>query len=877
MPGPVRRGDPLKHMKMRTMTVVKSLAVGTLMAMASPVLLAADDAEKGKPAEAPLVGSLKDLKKLSRSLVGMAEESGKATVSLMSRGGGGAGSGVIVSEDGLILTAAHVLAAMSDEVIVVFPDGSRKEAKPLGADFDRDAAMVQITEKGSYPYVEVGGSEDLKRNQWCVALGHPGGFDPMRTPPVRLGRVLRKGDFVVTDCAVVGGDSGGPLFDVEGKLIGIHSNIGATLSENRHVPVDVYHDQWDALKEGERSGKRFAGKQPPVDPDRPVMGVQLGEPSNEGGVVVNGVMDDSPASAAGIQEGDVITSVNGKSASSAEQLIDLVGRLGAGKKAKIEYRRDGEIKKVQVKLARLGDMLKKAPKEKEGEKADEKTEPKEEGKGEDGKDALDRYLDKAIDGETGEVRLELTPEQLEKFGGMARLQERLKERLEGKMKKGKPEEQPKEKVEKKSEEEKEAGKKPSEKAQQASADEMEKMLKQALKDGGQVEMTPEMLEKMGGIAEFTKRLKEMTEKMDPEELGKLMQRSMKARGPDKFFESSMKALHPVVAKAAASTVIVLIDGKPAALGTVVSEDGWVLTKDSETRKGTIGVRVGEDELPATLLTRFPKRDLALLKVESEVLRPVRWAPGKRQLPLGALLTASGVGEDPLGIGVVSVKARPFAEIGFLGIQSSEGEGGVLIEQVVKGSPAEKAGLKKGDVILSIDGEAAGEPHEFGSKVRTRKAGDEIKLAVRNGEETRKAMVKLMARRSRGPSKQFQKMNLMSGPLSSRQSGFPEALQHDIPLPPSMCGGPLLDLGGRCVGINVSRAGRVKTLAIPAGDVRNLLSEVDEVALVAAAKEAAEKERAALNAKEREEIRKVISEVREKLEGLEKTLEEMESR
>ena len=142
--------------------------------------------------------------------------------------------------------------------------------------------MVQITEEGDYPHVEVGQSTDLLRNEWCVALGHPGGFDPTRTPPVRLGRVLENGQFVTTDCAVVGGDSGGPLFDVDGKVIGIHSNIGATLTENRHVPISVFLDQWEDMKNGKRTGRRFVQRQP-VDPNRAVLGINLGERGADGG------------------------------------------------------------------------------------------------------------------------------------------------------------------------------------------------------------------------------------------------------------------------------------------------------------------------------------------------------------------------------------------------------------------------------------------------------------------------------------------------------------------------------------------------------------------------------------------------------------------
>jgi len=782
-------------MKMTLKNTLKTLAIGLFLGLATPAMHAAPGAPAAAPSEAPAVEGLKDLKRLNRQLVGMAERCGAATVSLVSRGGGGAGSGVIVSEDGLILTAAHVLAAMTDEVIVIFPDGSRKEAKPLGADFDRDAAMVQITEEGNYPHVELGESAVLQRNQWCIAMGHPGGFDPMRTPPLRLGRVLRVGEFLVTDCAVVGGDSGGPLFDARGRVVGIHSNIGASLSENRHVPVDVFLGQWESLKEGKRSGRKFAGKPAAVDPDRPVMGVQLGEPSDDGGVVVEGVMEGSPAATAGLEEGDVITAVNRKKAVSAEQLIELVGRFAPGDTVKIAYRRDGEARNAEVELKRLGDMMgEKAP---EGGKA----------KGETPKARKAEAKPEAKDGE-----------------------------------------------------------------QRAGADLLKELLDRALQGGGPLELTPELVEQMGGVEQFTKRLQELASRMGPEELGKLMELGFSA-GPDEFFASSMKALQPVVAKTAGSTVAVLIDGKPVALGTVVSKEGWVLTKDTETAKGSIAVQVGGELLPATVLARFAERDLALLKVESDKLRPVRWAAGDKPLALGAVLTAAGVDGEPLGIGVVSVRARAMADVGFLGIQTSESEEGVLIELAVKGGPAEKAGLKKGDVIMSMDGEAAGAPHEFGQKIRGRKAGEEIALQVRNGEATREVRVKLVARQNGPTSGKADRMNTMRGPLSKKQTGFPEALQHDIPLPPSFCGGPLLALNGRCVGINVSRAGRVKTLAIPAADVQALLATVDVESLAAEA--AAEEE--AREAKDRAEVRAVIREVREKLEGLEKKLEEMEAR
>ena len=161
--------------------------------------------------------------------------------------GNGSGSGVIVSGDGLILTAAHVVdaaalgkaAKASGEVSIVLPDGREVKGKVLGRDRTRDAAMVQILEGKDWPHVELASPKEIKEGEWCIAMGHPGGFDPQRGAPVRVGRLWQTNEkaFYRSDCTVSGGDSGGPLFDLEGKLIGIHSSISMNLTENRHVPA----------------------------------------------------------------------------------------------------------------------------------------------------------------------------------------------------------------------------------------------------------------------------------------------------------------------------------------------------------------------------------------------------------------------------------------------------------------------------------------------------------------------------------------------------------------------------------------------------------------------------------------------------------------
>ena len=117
--------------------------------------------------------------------------------------------------------------------------------------------LAKITEPGKWPHVEMGHSDDIKPGTWCMALGHPGGIQQGRTPPIRLGRVLNAGKgarFLVTDATVISGDSGGPLFDLEGRVIGVHSNIGMNVNQNQHVPIDVYREQWNDLLAGKAIG-----------------------------------------------------------------------------------------------------------------------------------------------------------------------------------------------------------------------------------------------------------------------------------------------------------------------------------------------------------------------------------------------------------------------------------------------------------------------------------------------------------------------------------------------------------------------------------------------------------------------------------------------
>ncbi|MGA2616210.1 MAG: serine protease [Thermoguttaceae bacterium] len=162
------------------------------------------------------------------------------------------GSGVVISDDGYVLTVAHVGERAGRQVVVIFPDGRRARALTLGNDHGADAGMAKITDPGPWPHAETASSGDLKPGQWCLTLGYPITFEHGKPPVLRLGRVLRnERPAIITDCTIMGGDSGAPLFNLDGKVVAIGTKCNNALVFNIHVPLDRFADVWDRLAKGE--------------------------------------------------------------------------------------------------------------------------------------------------------------------------------------------------------------------------------------------------------------------------------------------------------------------------------------------------------------------------------------------------------------------------------------------------------------------------------------------------------------------------------------------------------------------------------------------------------------------------------------------------
>jgi serine protease Do len=265
------------------------------------------------------------------------------------------GSGVVVTKDGFILTAGHVFRKPDYNCLILFSDGRTFKGKTLGANHGIDSGMVKITDKGEFPFCEMGDSTDLEAGRWCIAIGHADyqkeGRKPQkgRQPVVRVGRVQSAGNsFIQTDCALVSGDDGGPLFDMHGKVVGIHSRIGNDITANFHVPVNTYRDTWDRLAKGEEWGNTYGfGKMISTDA---YMGLTLDPDSKD--CRVRDVTKNSPAEKAGLKANDVVRLFDGKKIATQDDLIREMQSKRPEDEVALEILRGDDTIKLRVTLSK---------------------------------------------------------------------------------------------------------------------------------------------------------------------------------------------------------------------------------------------------------------------------------------------------------------------------------------------------------------------------------------------------------------------------------------------------------------------------------------------------------------------------------------------
>jgi serine protease Do len=285
-----------------------------------------------------------------------------------------------------------------------------------------------------------------------------------------------------------------------------------------------------------------------------------------------------------------------------------------------------------------------------------------------------------------------------------------------------------------------------------------------------------------------------------------------------------EAFRPVVADSQPATVRIRVDGRDAALGGVVGQDGWILTKASNVRGAAISCRLSDGrELEARVVGVRHDHDLLMLKIDATDL-PVLHLDGAATASVGQWLATAGMDRDPQGVGIVSVATRRIAhQPGILGVQLDQTPAGPQVVRVFPQMGAAEAGMLVNDVIVSIAGEPTPTREQLQRQIRRHSPGEMIDLEVRRGDETL-ALSALLKGQLAGMANDDDQ-NRLGGILSERRAGFPAALQHDTVLAPVDCGGPVVNLDGQVVGFNIARAGRTESYAVPADVVVPLLYEL----------------------------------------------------
>ncbi len=292
--------------------------------------------------------SVQQLRELESQTARVAASAAKCTVSVQI--GPAQGCGVIITASGYVLSAAHVATRPGRKANITLSDGRRIQATTLGMNRHVDAGLLKIDPHqngGSpWPHATLGTSEPLKSGMWCIATGHPGGYESGRGPVSRVGRILeiRPGS-IVTDCALIGGDSGGPLFDIGGRLIAIHSRIGNDVDENLHVPIDEFGQAWGRMQKGESWGY--------LDGFRPVLGLS-GEPES-GAAKVSVVRPGSPADEAGFRPGDIVEQFGDVQISDFASLKRAVSDTMPGERLSVWIMRNGQSMRLRVEIGRADD------------------------------------------------------------------------------------------------------------------------------------------------------------------------------------------------------------------------------------------------------------------------------------------------------------------------------------------------------------------------------------------------------------------------------------------------------------------------------------------------------------------------------------------
>ena len=268
------------------------------------------------------------------------------------------GSGFIINADGTIVTNNHVVKD-AQSVSVTLDDGTKLPAKVVGTDPRTDIAVVKVEAHKALPYIQLGNSEKVEPGQWVVAMGNPFGLGGSVTAGIvsAQGRDIGDGpydQFIQVDAPINQGNSGGPLFTQDGKVIGMNTAIlspsGGSIGIGFAIPSDLIKTVVAQLEKSGHVTRGYIGVEAQQVSETVARAMHL---NGATGALLAGVQPDTPASRAGLAPGDVITAVNGKAVKNPRDLAVDVAAVPPGEQAKLDVIRNGETKTISLNVAQL--------------------------------------------------------------------------------------------------------------------------------------------------------------------------------------------------------------------------------------------------------------------------------------------------------------------------------------------------------------------------------------------------------------------------------------------------------------------------------------------------------------------------------------------
>ncbi len=660
--------------------------------------------------------------------------------------GMGSGSGVIVSPDGLCITAAHVTSEPGKSIKVLLSDGRELDAITLGVDHETDGALLKITSPGPFPYRPYIKTKTYNVGDWAIATGHPGGAIVGRPSPFRLGIITKAGtksgflDPISTSATVISGDSGGPLFNLKGEVIGINSNISVpSWQTNNHVPLPCIIDRWDELMDNATIGK-------PTNLNRDAENY-FEEPYAKLRKKFKEALEknaDDPRAA------ELLSCPRLLDAPHMQALLD-------------EWQPEENAPKTPT-FGLILDPLKPT--------------------------IIDIIKDSPADKSNLKKGDQITSANGQAINNTTDLALILKE--------GKP-----------------------------------TLL--TTNSGKSIELTP---------------ADSIARRHFPPPIAGLISMATQndARGINKGVKPSsafQAKLDPLLENFKSSVIpIKTPDGKTIAHATVIDSYPQLLTKASviEENPSATAAYNGRN-YPISILSTDEDHDLALIEIEAQGLQPVSWA---RRDPKTAQIILTPLPES-INFGVVTQPVRHAPAAGydhnhssskpaaFLGITLADDTEKPTIESIEVGSPADRIGLAKDDIIVTINKAEILSPTDISNIISQKTPGEKITVGILR-DDNKLTFEPILAERPAPTADSFDRLSKQrddalsslsknGGPLSKRRNDFPRAIYHDQILSPNQAGTPLINLDGKVVGLNIARALRHRSLAIPSKDLNQVVGKL----------------------------------------------------